>query len=141
VTTKKEKEQARQDALDRLREVLHPGDTVGTIVRHVSKSGMTRDISVVITVDGDLFNATHLVACVLGDRVVNKGVRRGGCGMDMGFDLVYSLSRTLFPDGFDCIGYAERCPSNDHSNDRGMSDYSFTRHHRDGGYALRQRWL
>lgn len=62
----------------------------------------------------------------------------------MGFELVYSLSRTLFPDGFDCIGegdgYGTFCPSNDHSNDR-TRDYSPGRHHGGGGYALRQRWL
>src|SRR5207249_3169947 len=29
-----------------------------------------------------------------------------GAGMDMGFDLVYKLSRVLFPDGFGCLGGA-----------------------------------
>ena len=82
--------------------------------------------------------------------------------MDMGFHLVYSLSYALWPDGFGCVGAG--CPSNDHSN--GDRDYTphgptdangdpedrdpgpgeardgLVRHwHRDGGYALRQRWL
>jgi hypothetical protein len=82
--------------------------------------------------------------------------------MDMGFHLVYTLSYALYPQGFGCVG--ERCPSNDHSN--GDRDYTphgcydengaledrepgpgelrdgCRRHwHRDGGYALTQRWL
>jgi hypothetical protein len=32
-----------------------------------------------------------------GDR---NGIRVGGCGMDMGFHLVYTLSRALFDDGY-----------------------------------------
>ena len=83
----------------------------------------------------------------------NDGVKVNGCGMDMGFHLVYSLSYVLFPQGVGCIGAG--CLSNDHSN--GDRDYTphgngMTPHlrevivgadhwHRDGGYALRQRWL
>lgn len=81
----------------------------------------------------------------LGDRIgAHDGIVCGGCGMDMGFDLVYRLSRTLFQDRFGCIGdsleYAKRCPSNDHSNER-ERNYTKGRQHSDGGYALRQRWL
>jgi len=56
--------------------------------------------------------------------------------MDMGFHLVYSLSRALYPDGFACVG--DYCPSNDHSNGQPKDLRS---HHRDGGYALRQEWI
>lgn len=38
----------------------------------------------------------------------------------MGFHVVYGLARTLWPDGYGCIG--EHCPSNDHSN--GDRDYT-----------------
>jgi hypothetical protein len=135
----------QQAAIEQLREWLHPGDTVRTILRHVSSSGMTRDISAVAMVDGEPFDITYWVARVLGDRIVNGGVRRGGCGMDMGFDLVYSLSRRLYPTGHYCIGEStdrdRTCPSNEHSNDRGVRNYSHARHHSNGGYALRQRWL
>ena len=44
-----------------------------------------------------------------------EAIRVGGCGMDMGFHVVYNLSRALYRDGrFVCMG--EDCPSNDHSN-------------------------
>jgi hypothetical protein len=61
------------------------------------------------------------------------GLKIGGCGMDMGFALVYALGRKLYPDGFDCAG--ERCPSNDHCNRVEAT------HHKDGGYALRHAWI
>lgn len=122
-------------ALEQLRAWLKPGDTVFTIVRHVSRSGMSRSISVFASIDGQPQDITYQASRVIGESVDQKhgGIRMGGCGMDMGFALVYALSRSLFRDGFGCIG--ERCPSNDHSN--GDRDNQ----HRDGGYALRHRWM
>jgi hypothetical protein len=78
------------------------------------------------------------VRCVPGWRRDERygGIKQHGAGMDMGFGLVYTLSRSLYPNGFECIG--ERCPSNDHSN----GDRDYTPHtHSDGGYALQQAWL
>ena len=57
--------------------------------------------------------------------------------MEMGFSLVYTLSSTLYPEGFKCIGYG-RCPSNDHRN--GDRDYS-PHQHDSGGYAINHEWL
>lgn len=148
--------------------VLKPGQTVYTILRHVSRSGMYRRISLqaisaerpgeMVWLDGACLNLG------LGDRPRGRGdgVGVGGCGMDMGFHLVYSLSRALWPHGYGCIG--QGCPSNDHFN--GDRDYSVhvlrdehgeledrepgpgeaadgcKRHwHRDGGYMLRHKWL
>jgi len=66
----------------------------------------------------------------------HEGAKASGCGMDMGFALVYDLSRILFKEGFECIG--EHCPSNDHSNgDRDRTPHK----HSDPGYALNHRWL
>ena len=136
----------QDEATERLREELHPGDTVHTILRHVSQSGMSREISLVTVKDGNVRDWSWLAAKAMGDRLGNRdGIKVSGCGMDMGFHLVYNLSRTLFPDGFECIGEGEgrhdRCPANDHSNDRNGADYRPDRHHNDGGYALNQRWL
>lgn len=120
-------------AREQLLAMLQPGDTVQTILRHVSRSGMTRAISPV-------FNGkdiSYLVGPVVGYRLDRRhdGLKVEGCGMDMGFHLVYGLSRRLFQ-GWTCIG--DRCPSNDHSN----GDRDYTPHpHSDGGYALYQRWL
>jgi hypothetical protein len=69
------------------------------------------------------------------------GLVVGGCGMDMGWHIIYNLGRALFPDGHTCTGrneYPSPCPSNDHSN----GDRSYEPHqHSDGGYALRSRWI
>lgn len=147
-----------EKALQQLREWLKPGDTVNCISRHTSRSGMSRSISLFAFPQGATEPAEldYFAARVLGESIDGKhgGIRIGGCGMDMGFALVYNLSSRLFPEGFGCIGDADnkRCPSNDHSN--GDRDYTphpgcgkpDARGHRDhwhtsGGYALRYRWL
>jgi len=78
-------------------------------------------------------NLDYYISKALDWPLNDKGIRVGGCGMDMGFHLIYSLSRILYPNGFDCIG--DNCPSNDHFN---RED---NKHHKDGGYALIQKWL
>ncbi len=135
----KAKTAERQAAIEQLRaDWLSPGDTVHTILRHVSQSGMSRSVSLIVHGDHEPEEITWLAARAMDDRVDQRrgGIKVAGCGMDMGFALVYNLGRTLYPDGFTCIG--EHCRSNDHSN--GDRDYS-PHHHADGGYALKQRWL
>lgn len=154
----------RQDAIERLRLLLPPGSTVYTILRHVSRSGMSRSISCVICGTDGPQDIDWLVRRALDARYDRKhsGIVVGGCGMDMGFHLVYSLSYTLYPKGFGCVG--ARCPSNDHANgDRDYTPHGLydengeqedrdpfigeeqdgcKRHwHQDGGYAISQRWL
>lgn len=169
----KAKQTERTEAIERLREWLKPGDTVYTILRHVSRSGLSRTIDCVgvepstePSIDARgvrVWAYGWAVAKALGYRFDRdlEGVKVGGCGMDMGFHLVYSLSATLFPNGFGCVGAG--CPSSDHSNgDRdytphhdcskcmdgdahvvhdGAGDAGKGHWHFDGGHALRQRWL
>ena len=97
------KTQERTEAIERLRKMLPPGSTVYTIARHVSRSGMSRSISLVTvepTVygpDGEPFDISWLAARAMGDRIDQNhgGIKIGGAGMDMGFALVYNLARTL----------------------------------------------
>lgn len=139
----KQKEQI--EAQNTLRAMINPGDTVYTVLRHVSTSGMTRIIGMFAMIDNQPREITYQVAKATGDTITNKshyGIKATGCGMDMGFHLVYNLGRVLWPEGFECIGHEHcwpaRCPSNDHSN----GDFDFTPHnHKDGGYALRHKWL
>jgi hypothetical protein len=147
MTTKAQRAEA-EAAVATLREMLHPGDTVHTILRHVSASGMLRHVDVMQFSAGQGGQKqvhqrylSYLTAKALGYKLSDShgsqgAIKVAGAGMDMGFALVYNLSSTLFPDGFECIG--ERCPSNDHSN--GDRDYA-PHHHNNGGYALLQRWL
>lgn len=155
-----ELEEARATLIDRFG--VKPGDTIFTVLRSVSRSGMSREIGVLVPTDDgkDFFHPNYAVATLTGSKT-NKsgdGVKVSGCGMDMGFHLVYSLSYALFPKGFDCIG--EKCPANDHANaayhpapagtcedhvkqTHGVCKNSWCVpwHHSDGGYALRQRWI
>lgn len=114
VKTKK-KQDEQEKARNHLRELLKPGDTVYTILRHVSNSGMSRRIDLYIFRDNKPYYLTYWAAEALGEKVNKKGgIVVGGCGMDMGFHLVYNLSMALFcPDKYD----------------------------HDSAYALKQEWL
>ena len=128
----------QQEAIERLRREVKAGDTLYTKVTHVSRSGMSRSIEVFLIQDSKPWNISYLIARALEDSVNQKhgGIKVTGCGMDMGFQIVYNLSYFLFQKGFDCTG--QKCPSNDHSN----GDRNYQKHnHKDGGYALKQQWL
>jgi len=148
MATRKQQEAAAK-AADTLRETygLQPGSMVWTLVRHVSRSGMSRDISVYLASPWDegVENVSRLVAEATGYRYNrdNEAVRVGGVGMDMGFAIVYDLSRAIFRDGFLCSGELD-CPANDHVNERGEARKAGVRKgrkHSDPGYALSQRWM
>lgn len=123
----------RENAIENLRKMLKPGDTVHTVLSHVSRSGMSRVIRVLIlkphkkSPNGvQVLEPTYAVSSILDYRMSknNDGLVVGGCGMDMGFHVVYSLGKALWPNGTD----------KPHGTRNGEPD-------RDGGYALKQRWL
>ena len=92
-------------AIEYLREYLKPGDEVRCVLRHVSSSGMSRDIDLyrfeghadgtvsVYWLSGNAAKALGL-RC---DNGTHNAVRISGAGMDMGFALVYDLAQTLWP--------------------------------------------
>lgn len=94
----------RAEAVVRLRSIFPPMSTATTIVRHVTASGMGRSISVLAPTGDDpavrypIMDVSADVARVLGWKVDSDrgGVYVQGCGMDMTFHLVYSLSRALY---------------------------------------------
>jgi len=104
LTKKQAREQEQESARERLREMMKGDDrpVIGTILRHCSASGMSRDISLYYKDT----NITYLAGVAMGDNVRSSNgfnaIRVQGCGMDMGFHLVYGLSITLFcPDKYD----------------------------------------
>ena len=116
---------ARQEyARGELRKMIKPGTTVYTVLNSVSASGMSRDISLFIVHKGAIRNINALAADACGHALGKRGVRAQGCGMDMGFALVYALGAALWPNG-------TRRP---HGSRNGEPD-------RSGGYALRHEWL
>jgi len=109
MNTKATKQADKQEQIARLREWFPKGSTVHTILRHVSYSGMSRDISVLgawIDDNGKVsfIHPNYSISKVLGWTLKTKNgsdtIRVGGCGMDMGFHLVYSLSSALYGDGY-----------------------------------------
>ena len=76
------------------------------ILRNVSRSGMSRDIDFYIFLpDGTRLYLSYIIAGLLDYPFNdNKGVKVGGCGMDMGFSVVYGLSCLLY-EGQDRPGY------------------------------------
>src|ERR1035437_6186461 len=89
------------EAMARLREMLKPGDELTTILRHVSRSGMMRHIDVYrFGADGSRDYLSGLVARACDWRTAADGsLKVCGCGMDMGFEVVYKLGATLWPVG------------------------------------------
>ena len=122
--SKEEIEKATQE----LRAILKPGNKVYTILRHVSKSGMSRSISMFVVKKGERLDITYWASRVLEDRIdqKNDGIVITGAGMDMGFSLVYSLGWRLFPKGF-------KAPKGHWRNEP-------LKYETDGGYALKQEW-
>src|SRR3990167_8029783 len=112
MTTKAQKQTEREEAIAVLRAVLKPGDTVYTQLKHVSRSGMLRTIQAVRIRSCDErgnvaafwfgWHAAKVLAYPFDER--REGVKVNGCGMDMGFYLVYSIAYALWPEGFDCTG-------------------------------------
>lgn len=143
---------ADPETADRVRGwVEDAGHTLYTILGHVTSSGMSRDIGVraILPAEASVYpghpfvvlDLDYNVAGLTGSKLTDRGVRRGGCGMDMGFDLIYSLARVLYPDGHPCWGKGV-CQSNDHVNPGpGRDIYNPATIHRDGGYGIRQVWL
>lgn len=71
---------------------IKPGVTLYTVIRKVSASGMSRCIDVYAIADNKPVYLSGYASNVLGWKLSkDRGIVVGGCGMDMGFHLVYSL--------------------------------------------------
>jgi len=109
---------------------LQPGETLYTVLRHVSASGMSRRVSLlrVTCEEGEphIQDFTYAAAKALGYRLSDRreGMTVCGCGFDAGFEIVYNLGSALWPNG----------TPEPHGHRNGKPDSS-------GGYALRHSWL
>lgn len=115
------KEYARSE----LRKVIAPSQTVWTNLLHASASGMSRRISLSI-VEGERIRNIDVLAADAIDYTLSPkgGIVIGGCGMDMGFALVYALGCALWRKG----------TPEPHGKRNGEPDNN-------GGYALKQEWM
>lgn len=93
----------QRQAIDELRELLEPGETIWTVVRHVSKSGMARAIDAYVFRTDESTGQPYKLwlspkiarACGMQFHQKYEAVWLQGCGMDMGFHLVNTLSYAL----------------------------------------------
>jgi hypothetical protein len=114
----------RAEYLDKLRAILRPGDKVYCVLANVSRSGMSREIKL-YHINGEAHWLSGYAGKALGLRLgKHDGVIMGGCGMDMGFAVVYELGQALWPNGTDAP----------HGTRNGQPDSA-------GGYALKSHWL
>lgn len=120
----------KAEAIAELKKILKPGDTVYSVLRHVSASGMSRRIDFYALVTEDRkprlrFLSGYIARAVGLRRHPRKdGLVVGGCGMDAGFHVVYELGATMWPKG----------TAKPHGTRNGEPDT-------DGGYALRHEWI
>lgn len=128
----KQRDAEREEAVAELRKILKPGDTVFTVLRKVSSSGMSRQIDVYVIKNNRPRYLTGWVAKACGYRRADQGhgpLQVGGAGMDMGFSVVYNLSSAVFRNGWRCIGQEKRCPANDHNNDYNGFSHRYDEEH------------
>ena len=106
MNTKAQNAADKAEAIEKLKGMLRERQTVYTVLRHVSASGMSRSIDAYIICDNQPIWLSYWAGKALGYKTDNKrgGLILNGCGTDMGFDLVYNLSATVFA-GTDRAGY------------------------------------
>ena len=106
----------RADAVAELRETLRKGDEIHLVLNSVSESGMTRWVTPYFFVPAKTPSGGRSarkvdrkwlgfwVSEALGLTLVgHERIKLEGCGMDMGFALVYDLSSVLYGDGYQLI--------------------------------------
>ena len=110
------------------------------LVRHVARSGMSRDISFFVVHDGTIVDITRSIGVLCNIRIKygwHDTIVVRGCGMDMIGATTYEIGRALYPDGFDT------------TQSHGVRDDGTPRYWRntpmayesDGGFALEHQSL
>lgn len=88
-----------QEAKQELSELIQPGDTIYTVLRHRSTSGMYRAIDLYVIRENKPRRISWTASVLLeGYDEKHEACRAKGCGMDMGFHLVANLASILFGD-------------------------------------------
>lgn len=93
---------SKEEATVLITAICQPGTTVYCVLRHLSTTGMQREIALYAITPDDrtkvpyLFDLTFLAAKTT-ERAIGKhdGIKVRGCGVDTGHELVDDLNRAL----------------------------------------------
>jgi hypothetical protein len=127
LTVKAGKAALKERCIAELKALVKPGSTVSTSLKNVSRSGMQRQISfyIVDPRDNEIINIDYYISIITDTKLSKSGALSvDGCGMDMGFSVVYNLGSILWPMGTDTP----------HGTRNGAQDSA-------GGYALKHKWI
>jgi len=140
-TKKQLQEQERNEAILFIRNLLLKNRKKGekpilyTVLKHVSQSGMMRHIDVIAIDDGKPININWQVEKLGTYKRASSyqaknsdSLRVEGCGMDMGFQVVYGISYNVFKD-YDIAKIKVKGRNGD--------QYETT----DAGFIISQQWL
>ena len=96
------KELESKESIETLKEYLKKDMTIHSIIRTVSSSGMTRNISFKITDKDNILDLSYHIAKALKYPFNDKhhAIKITGCGMDMAFHVVHNLSHALYGTGY-----------------------------------------
>ena len=81
--------------MSELLELLKNGDTIYSVVEHVSQSRMKREINFFLIKDNEPYYINHAIADILGYELIGNNVIVRGCGIDMAWSVVDNLSDAL----------------------------------------------
>ena len=92
----------KEKSIETLKEYLKKDMTIHSIIRTVSSSGMTRNISFKITDKDNILDLSYHIAKALKYPFNDKhhAIKITGCGMDMAFHVVHNLSHALYGTGY-----------------------------------------
>lgn len=127
----KNKPEEKQEAIRELKELFKKANYKAyTILRRVSTSGMFRLISVMLIIDNEplIIDWNIAKAGIYKRDKKEEGLRVSGCGMDMGFDVVYTTSNAVFTDEKE-------------NEELSLKLYGEHQKRKDGGYIVSQRWI
>lgn len=92
----------KDHSLEMLNKFLNKNQTVYCVLRHVSRSGVRREIALFVIHENRMQVISGWVSDVL-EMPINRdnlGIKIDGCGMDMGFHVVYNLASVLYGNGY-----------------------------------------
>jgi len=93
-----EKAETEKPIIEELKRLLGQTKKVYCVLKYRSSSGMNRVISFHTIKDNELYNLDYNISKILNYSYSDSydGLKVDGCGMDMGFSVVYNLSAKLY---------------------------------------------